>query len=75
MRPSTSSLAIRVLALLAILLGAALLAAQEYRGLILGRVTDPTGAVVPAAVISAKGEGQTYTAKTGAGGDFTIAFC
>ncbi len=48
--------------------------AQEYRGLILGRVTDPSGAVIPGALITAKGPQQTYTVNTNASGDFTIPF-
>jgi len=50
------------------------LQAQEFRGLILGRVTDPSSAVVPNATITAKGPQQTYMAKSNASGDFTIPF-
>lgn len=48
--------------------------AQEYRGTILGRVTDRTGAVVPKAVVTAAGPQQTYRTVTGAKGEFTIPF-
>ena len=51
-----------------------ILCAQEYRGLIIGRVTDPSGAVVSNAIISARGPQQTYSAKTNNNGDFTIPF-
>jgi hypothetical protein len=47
---------------------------QEYRGLIIGSVTDPTGAVVPNATITAKGPQQTYTTTSSAGGNFSIPF-
>jgi hypothetical protein len=47
---------------------------QEYRGLIIGRVSDQSGAVIPNAAITAKGPQQVYTAKTNSGGDFTIPF-
>jgi hypothetical protein len=50
------------------------LSAQEYRGLIIGRVTDPSGAVVSNATVVARGPQQTYTAKTNNNGDFTIPF-
>lgn len=56
------------------LLTVGFLNAQEYRGLILGRVTDPSEAVIPNATITAVGPQQTYTAKTNATGDFTIPF-
>ena len=48
--------------------------AQEYRGTIAGRVTDSSGAVVPNAAITATGPQQTYRAKTGGNGTFTIPF-
>ena len=48
--------------------------AQEYRGTIAGRVTDPTGAVVRNALITATGPQQTYKSKTGRDGTFTIPF-
>jgi hypothetical protein len=47
---------------------------QEFRGSIIGQVTDPTGAVVPNAVITAIGPQQTYRSKTNAGGDFAIPY-
>jgi hypothetical protein len=48
--------------------------AQEFRGTILGRVTDSSGAVVAGASITAVGPQQKYTAKTNGTGDFTIPF-
>jgi len=50
------------------------LKAQEYRGLIIGQVKDPSGAVIHDARITARGAQQTYTAKTNASGDFSIPF-
>src|SRR5260370_11954191 len=66
----TASLAICLLAL-SFPIG---LHAQEYRGLILGQVKDPSGAVIGDAKITAKGAQQTYTAKTNGSGDFSIPF-
>jgi hypothetical protein len=60
--------------LLVILALTCTLSAQEYRGLIIGRVTDPSGAVVSNATVVARGPQQTYTAKTNNNGDFTIPF-
>ncbi len=50
--------------------------AQEFRGLIVGQVTDPSGAVVPNATITAVKEGseQSYTAQTNSGGNFSIPY-
>src|SRR5260370_36808540 len=64
----TASLAICLLVLL-FPLG---LRAQEYRGLMLGQVKDPSGAVIGDGKITAKGAQQTYTAKTNASGDCSI---
>src|SRR5215469_15275493 len=50
------------------------LSAQEYRGLIIGRVTDPSGAVVSNATVTARGPQQTYSAKTNSSGNFAIPF-
>jgi len=47
---------------------------QEYRGLIIGSVTDPTGAVISKATITAKGPQQTYTTTTSTGGTFSIPY-
>jgi hypothetical protein len=47
---------------------------QEFRGTIIGSVSDPTGAVVPNALITAKGPQQTYTTKTNGSGNFAIPF-
>jgi len=46
--------------------------AQEFRGTITGLVTDSAGAVVPHALVVASGPQQSYNARTGADGDFTI---
>lgn len=48
--------------------------AQEYRGTILGQVTDRSGAVIPKAVVTAVGPQQTYRTTTGANGGYTIPF-
>src|SRR5207253_3786291 len=50
--------------------------AQEGRGLIIGQVTDPQGAVVPNDTVTAVREGtqQKYTAQTNSGGDFSIPY-
>src|SRR5215467_503130 len=47
---------------------------QEFRGTIIGSVSDPTGAVIPNASITAKGPQQTYTTKTNGSGNFIIPF-
>src|SRR5262249_53180430 len=48
--------------------------AQEGRGLIIGQVTDPQGAVIPNATVTALREStkQSYTAQTSSGGNFSI---
>jgi Carboxypeptidase regulatory-like domain/TonB-dependent Receptor Plug Domain len=48
--------------------------AQEYRGTILGQVTDTSKAVVVNAKITAVGPQQTYTAKSAANGGYIIPF-
>lgn len=50
--------------------------AQEVRGTILGRVTDPTGAVIAGAKIEALnvGTGVRYSATTGQTGDYLLPF-
>ncbi len=48
--------------------------AQEYRGTILGQVTDSTGGVVRQATITAVGPQQTYTAKSSADGNYILPF-
>ncbi|HZY64120.1 MAG TPA: TonB-dependent receptor [Edaphobacter sp.] len=45
---------------------------QEFRGTITGEVTDPSGAVIPNAKVTAVGPQQTYQTKTTSKGDFTI---
>src|SRR5260370_37317572 len=47
---------------------------QEFRRSIIGQVTDPTGAVVPNAAITAIGPQQTYRTKTNARRDFANAY-
>jgi len=49
---------------------------QEGRGLIIGQVTDPQGAVVPNATVSAvrAGTQQRYSGQTNSGGDFSIPY-
>ena len=61
-----------VLAVAAILAGVT--TAQEYRGVILGRVADSSGAVILGATVTAKGPQQTYTSMTNSSGDFSIPF-
>jgi carboxypeptidase family protein/TonB-dependent receptor-like protein len=48
--------------------------AQEYRGTILGQVTDTSKASIANATITAAGSQQTYTAKAGADGHYIIPF-
>lgn len=48
--------------------------AQEYRGTLSGTVTDPTGAVVPNAAVTAKSGEQTYQAKSDGSGRFVIPY-
>jgi len=66
----TASLAICLLAL-SFPMG---LHAQEYRGLILGQVKDPSGAVIHDAKVTAKGPQQTYSTTSNAEGSFSIPF-
>src|SRR5215813_2723691 len=53
-----------------------LVQAQEGRGLIIGQVTDPQGAVIPNATVTAMREStkQSYTAQTSSGGNFSIPY-
>ncbi len=48
--------------------------AQEYRGTLSGTVTDPTGAVLPGASITAKSPEQTYEVTSDRSGRFVIPF-
>ncbi len=48
--------------------------AQEYRGTLSGTVTDPTGAVIPGASITAKSPEQTYVVTSDSAGRFVIPF-
>jgi hypothetical protein len=47
---------------------------QEFRGTIMGTVTDPTGSVISGASVTAIGPTQTYKAITGSNGQFNIPF-
>ena len=65
----------RVSIILAIvLLAAASLSAQTFRGTILGTVTDPSGAVVPGAKVTVKntGTGLERTTETSADGSYAL---
>lgn len=68
-RRNTSRVWLAAILLVSISLG---LKAQEFRGTITGHVADSGGAVVPNASIVAQGPQQTYNAKSGSNGDFTI---
>jgi hypothetical protein len=48
------------------------IAAQEYRGSILGHITDPQGFDITNASIEARSDQQTYTHKTDSHGNFVI---
>jgi hypothetical protein len=63
-------------AALALLAVCHVMSAQEFRGTILGRVTDPTGAVVPGAVIQVASEETRVTvdAKTNQEGNYNVPF-
>jgi hypothetical protein len=58
------------------LMGVMMARGQEFRGLIVGQVTDPHGATVPNAIVTATKEGtdHIYTAETGSGGNFSIPY-
>ena len=57
-----------------VVMAAASLAAQTFRGTILGTVTDPTGAVVAGAQVTVKntGTGQERATTTSADGSYTV---
>jgi Carboxypeptidase regulatory-like domain/TonB dependent receptor len=57
-----------------VLLAAVSLAAQTFRGTILGSVTDPSGAVLPGAKVTVKnvGTGQERTTDTSADGSYAL---
>src|SRR5438270_2260356 len=57
-----------------VLFSMSFLQAQEFRGLIIGQVTDQQGAVIPNVTITAAGPQQKYTTKTNGTGNFTIPF-
>ena len=52
------------------------LSAQESRGQIIGRVSDPSGAIIPGATVRAMNTGTNVvtSATTGETGDFTLPF-
>src|SRR5579883_1532672 len=58
----------------ALVLPTSLVQAQEYRGTISGQVTDPKGAVIPNAGITAVGPQQTYSITSGANGNYVIPY-
>ena len=60
--------------LVAALLATASLSAQTFRGTILGTVTDPSGAVLPGAKVTAKntGTGLERTTETSADGSYSV---
>jgi hypothetical protein len=62
------------LVLLVVLLAAVTLPAQTFRGTILGTVTDPSGAVVPGANVTAKntGTGLERSTETSADGSYAL---
>jgi hypothetical protein len=57
-------------------IGASLLQAQDPRGTIRGRISDPTGSTIPGAAIKATStdSGVTLTAKTNESGNYSIPF-
>jgi len=71
---ATFSSALVCLFLVLVILLAGTAPAQEYRGTILGRVVDSSGAVIPGAQVAATGPQQTYRTKSNESGDFTIPF-
>ena len=66
----------RSLAVVVLLTAAVTLQAQEFRGTILGRVVDPSGAVVTAAAISATNQDTNVKVegKSNADGNYSIPF-
>jgi hypothetical protein len=64
----------RICLLAILVLTGSSLRAQEYRGTIVGQVTDPSGAVLPKASVTIVGPQQTYRTITGADGQYTIPF-
>lgn len=65
-----------LLLILITFLGVPQLRAQEFRATILGEVTDPTGAVIPTATVTAvqKSTQRTYTAKVDKDGIYMLQF-
>jgi Carboxypeptidase regulatory-like domain/TonB-dependent Receptor Plug Domain/TonB dependent receptor len=62
------------LVLICVFLLSSILAAQTFRGTILGTVTDPSGNVIPGATVKARntGTGQERTATTSGDGSYAI---
>src|SRR5258707_43286 len=65
---------VRIIILVFVLLAAVSLSAQTFRGTILGTVTDPSGAVVAGAKVTAKnvGTGLERTTDTSADGSYAL---
>jgi len=74
MRSRILSMSLSLAFLLVILLAAVNLPAQTFRGTILGTVTDPSGAVLPDAKVSAKntGTGLERSTETSADGSYSL---
>ena len=60
----------------ALVAGVRFMSAQEFRSTLTGRVTDPSGAVIPGALVTAvkNDTHQTYTAKSDNSGDYYIPY-
>ncbi|MGH9470485.1 MAG: carboxypeptidase regulatory-like domain-containing protein [Terriglobia bacterium] len=76
---STTPIRLRPMAMMLFavcLASASISVAQEFRASIIGEVTDPSGAPVPGAVVTAfeHSTNQTYTAKSNADGVYSIDF-
>ncbi len=64
------------LTLASLIVGAPALRSQDFRALIIGQVTDPTGAAVPNATIAAvkPDTGQTFSTKTNPNGAYSLPY-
>ena len=65
-----------ILLLTSVMFSGQFLGAQEFRSTLTGQVTDPSGAVIAGASVTAvnNATGQTYTGNTSAAGDYFIPF-
>lgn len=72
--PSRYMILSRVFAILIFVLATSPAWAQEYRGTILGQVTDPQGALLSNAIITAVGPQQSYVVKSNERGSYIIPF-